>query len=414
MQRPITPPSLPLAVALLLAGAGLVGACGSGEGEERPVTTDAAAERGAFGAADVALICASPRLEFGTVWEGAHLEGEFELGVEGSEDLVIQAVRTDCGCAAPTLEVVGEGGVRTPYVLADPLPPGTRLLLSVRYDTRGKPGSQPRRVSLYCNQAGGLALFTLLADVRPGLLVDPPSLSAGVISVEEERRVELQVRSATGDRLRLEHRRRAVPEQLQVTLEPIAPDEEGRAERWAVSILLQRGMPKGVHRYPIHLVSDRENPDATPAADGTRPFFTIIPDLEVEVVGRFRIHPPALDFGVVRSEETVARTLRLTCLDGDFDLGEPRVRLIPLKPDQPFPLGRTAHIQLFPVEGENAWMVQLLLDGLDKDVEQTILARLVIETGHPAEPEIEARVSAIHLLPTPSRPPGGAPTDHDR
>lgn len=406
---------LPLALLppLLLAALGLA-ACGGGEEAGPPVTTDAAAERGAFNAAATALGCSDPLIDYHEVWEGAILEGEFELEVQGREPLVIRAMRADCGCAAPLLEVLGAGGETSPAVMGDPLAPGTRLRLQVSYDTRGRIGKIPRKVNLYCNQAGGVAIFTLVADVRPWLRVDPPSLSAGVMSVEEERSLEFQVQSSTGERYLLEHVRRAVPDTLQVLPTPVEPDAEGRAARWTVALHFTKGMPKGVHRYPIHLRTDRPHPEVAIGDEGVRRHLEAVPELEVEVVGHFRIQPSALDFGIVRGDETVGRTLRLTCLDPDGNPGEPRARLVPLKADRPFPLERTALVTVAPIEGENAWNVQLLLQGLDKDVEQMILARLVIETGHPAEPVIETRISGIHHPASPKPPSGASPTPRER
>ena len=389
------------ALCLLLAAA-----CG-GEGDDGlPVTTDAAAEQGAFGGVDAVLRCEETVRDFGTVWEGAVLDHEFRLEVRGTEAVTIKTMRADCGCAAGGLEVLGPGGVRQPYTHDTLLPPGTRLAVHLVYDTRGKRGPVPGSVQLYGDQKGGVTELAIKAEIRPWLVADPDDLQVPTMTVEESREIRLRVRSAVGEPFRLEHVRRAVPDTLFVDLEPLSPDEEGRSPSWEVAVRLEPGMPKGVHAYPIHLASDVENPDASPDAEGRRAPYSTVPRLAVEVVGRFRIVPASLDFGLVRSGETTARVLRIVCLDEDFDPTEPGVVLEPLKRELPFPLARTAHLSVRPVVGQRAWDVQLLLDGLAPEVERLFLARLVIETGHPAEPELTVAVRGTHHRSV-ARPPRG-------
>ena len=413
----------------VVLGAAL-GACG-GEDEGAaggPVTYDAAAEQGAYRPDDVRLVCAEPRHDFGSVWEGAVMSHEFSLVVEGTEDLVLRATKSDCGCAAPTLEVVGEGEARTPYTMGDPLAPGTRLALGVRYDTRGKNGDLPRRIGLYCNQAAGVFEVIVQARVLPWLEVEPNELPTVVMTETEERELHLRVRSAEGVRYFLTHPPKGVPEAVRVVPTPIEPDADGRAATWDVVLHLGPGMLRGTHTYPVYLESDVENRDAAPASDGRRPFYEAVPRLAVDVVGRYRIDPSRriFDFGALQGTETVARTLRITCLDPDFDSPEPQARLVPLRPGQAFPLGETAHVTVRPVAGTpavgpppadpppaeptsgvRAWDVQVLLDGLSEDVEATFFARLILETGHPDEPVIEVSVIGSHLRPT---RPGGSTT----
>ena len=56
-----------------------------------------------------------------------------------------------------------------------------------------------------------------------------------------------------------------------------------------------------------------------------------------------------------------------------------------------------AHLSTRRVPGENAWDIQLLLEGLAPEVPRTFLARLVVETGHPREPLLEAPIHGFHL-----------------
>ncbi|MEW6072166.1 MAG: DUF1573 domain-containing protein [Planctomycetota bacterium] len=413
-------PSAPrrLAGLLLLLAALACGRTAPPGGEGGPATRDAAAERGVYAPAAATLACAESEWDFGKVWEGAVLEHEFRLEVQGKEPLSIAATRSDCGCAAARLERVGKGDgegdgerdgegkydVRSPYEIGTPLPPGTILALTVRYDTRGKRGDLPRKVGLYANQPGGVKELVVRATVQPWLVAEPADLTLPPMGEDEEREAALAVRSAVGRPFRLVHVRRAVPEPLRVELFPVAPDAEGRAERWEVVVRLGRGMPRGSHVYPIHLASDVLNPDAAETPEGDRPPYAAIPRLAVEVVGRYRIAPNLLDFGVVRPGEVVARSLRVTCLDPAFDPPAPAARLEPLQPGSPFPLAETAHVSVRAVAGGRAWDVQVLFDGISAAVGPRFLGRLVIETGHPAERELVATVSGSHSN-SPSPPP---------
>jgi len=381
-------------IVLLALGLGVPG-CGGEASELR-------AESGA--SFPVYLATRDPAHDFGQVWEGAVLEHEFALKVMGSEDLLIESVSADCGCTVPILEVAAtEDGPRRPYENGSALAPGSWLFLQVEYNTRGKLGSSPRSVHMTGNLPGGETKVLIQAEVRRWLAAEPGRVDLPELFVADRTQTHFVVRSPDETPFHLRHTGLGIPPEVEVELEPRDPvtgDPDGappRAGVWDVRVTLGPDLPLGSHGYPIQLISDVPNPDAPLAEDGSPQCFAAMPFVGIRVVGLVSVDPGRLTFGMLRPGETVARTLRISSNDPDFELGEPELSLEPMRPGDDFPLGKTAQLSARPVEGENAWDVQLLFSELDPAVPRTFLARLVLRTGHPDEPSIQVPVTGFHL-----------------
>ncbi len=389
-------PALRIPGLLFLATGAL--ACGQ-DADGRGVTSRAEAERGAWEASAARLLCARPRQDFGQVWEGARLEHRFEFEVRGEEPLVVQKVRSDCGCTVASLQAIQGDQVR-PVEEGDPIAPGTRLVMPVTYNTQDKAGSSLREIQIFGNLPGGMTSVTLEAEVRPwlqakvdGTLLDRP-LSAGRIDVREAGQVQFDV-EGVGDRaFQLRATGEGVPPAVQVRLSPRRADGEGRSRAWSVEVVLGPGLPEGQRTYPIYLVTDRVNPD-----DAAGDFFRLSPHVHVEVVGPVAVSPAIHNFGALDGESLTSRTFRLTGYDPSFTLAEPRVSLLEMTSDEPSPLARTATITSRPIPSLNAWDVEVLFDGLAPEVQGRVLARLMIETGHPEKPRIDAKITGFRLGP---------------
>jgi hypothetical protein len=154
-------------------------------------------------------------------------------------------------------------------------------------------------------------------------------------------------------------------------------------------------MPEGSHVYAVRLASDVPNPDGRLLEDGRRePFGCELP-LAVKVHGQVSLEPLAVRFGAVGADQIVARTIRLTCHDDDFEMPEPKVRLEDPRSGVAATISESARVTARRVEGKNAWDLELTLDGLPDTVERSFLARLVVETGHPAKPVLEATLGGF-------------------
>lgn len=384
-MRPARHRRLPLAGLLL----GLAG-CGGGS----------AAPSQAAGAAPAApepetwLVCDEPLVDFGEVVEGATLDHEFVFENRGPQELRVATTRASCGCTVTTLEHIDpDAGARRPYLEGEPVPPGAQLALRTTYHTRGKSGNAPRAVQIFCDQPSGVTSVTIEATIIPWLSVEPDELTVVPLREDQSHTFVHTVKSTGGETFLLEPTGQGIPPQLAVAARALQPDADGRSPAWEVTTMLSPGLPRGVYSYPIHLRTDVLHPDAPVLPDGSQLVIETSPFVTVKIVGKFGVEPPALSFLGVAEKETIASSVRITSYDPDFQFGPPSLRLEPAKAGAPCPLAKTAALSARPVEGQNAWDVQVLLQGLAPEVEFWFTARLVIVTGHPGEPEVAVNVS---------------------
>ncbi len=336
-------------------------------------------------------------VEFGDVFEGSILEHEFALEVAETAPATVEAVRSDCGCTVASLEVTGPRDLpRRTYAEGTVLAPGSQLHVKVRYDTRGKSGDAARTISVYANPVGKIEV-AIRANVKRWLVAKPDRLNLLPLDENGSQELAFEVSSTTGEAFHLEATRRAIPEEVRVELTPRdGSGPGGRSDAWVARVVLGPGLPRGIHAWPIELVSDVPVPCAT----GVNPVertFSVSPLIIVQIVGALELSPPTLSFGALRGDELVSRSVRLRCLETGTRLEEPRVRLAPLHEGDDFRLARTAEIHVRPVEGAEAWDIEVVLAGLDEGVQGTLLARLVIETSHPRDPLFEVPVTGFRL-----------------
>lgn len=78
------------------------------------------------------------KFDFDTVFTGDIVEHTFKFKNTGKTSLLINDVRTGCGCT-------------TPVWPKDPVPPGESSEVIVRFDTKGRSGRQTKSVTLFAN-----------------------------------------------------------------------------------------------------------------------------------------------------------------------------------------------------------------------------------------------------------------------
>jgi hypothetical protein len=327
----------------------------------------------------------TPRHEFGIVFEGSLLTHEWELDVRAP--LSIQAAKTDCGCTLAQLECAREGAFET-YGYGSPLEAGDHLRVRVRYDTRGRRGPTQRAVTLTGPGLDPFAL-TLNAEIQPWLRCEPQDLPFTRLLEGSGARIAFEVSAVGGETFALRSTRLALPDWVRLTLTPSGSTE--RAARWHVEAEILPTIPRGTFSYPLELVSDVPIP-AQDALSEPRSF-SLIPNWTVQVLGPVALSIPTLDFGLVGSAETVARSLRLESHDPFFQVTDAHAELAPLHAGEPLPLSRTAAIHLRPA-GQDC-EIELVLAGLDPAIRGSFLAKLVVETGHPKLPTLEALVRGV-------------------
>jgi len=372
--KPMPTAGLPLLSSLALGLAGLAPGCEQGDG--------------------AALRVAEPRVDFGVVREGEVLEHAWR--VEVRRPARVSAVRTDCGCTVARLELERDG-------VARPYEPGTALLrgdilgVSARYDTLGRSGASARAIHLALPE--GVIDLALAADVRPWLRCEPPAPEFVRLRQGERAETSLRVFSLSGEPFGLRATGRALPPWVALDLAPEGPTAGGRAATWRVRAELGSEAPRGMFTYALELETDVPIPAHAGEASERR--FGLAPVWSLQVVGPVALSRPDLEFGLVAGREAVARSLRIEGFDAAFRPGAVRAHLEPVHAGEPFPLARTARVHLRP--GEGVCEVEVVLDGLDPEVSGTFLARLVVDTGHPELPELEALVRGTRL-PEEGRP----------
>lgn len=333
---------------------------------------------------------AEPETDFGEVYEGRILEHEWELRTR--RPVRVEEAKTDCGCTLASLERGGASG-REPYAFGSPLGAGDVLFLTVRYDTRGRRGPSQRSVTLRTEE-GPAAPLVLRADVRSWLVVEPESIPFQRVLEGQGAECAVRVRAANGDAFRLEPSRRALPPWVEIELTPEAPGDDGRARAWSARARVGAEAPRGTYSYPLELVSDVELPGAGPGGDAVSPrHVSTAPAWGIQVLGPVALSTPSLEFGLVRPDETVAKSVILESFDPSYAPGSATAHLEPLKEGEPFPLARTARVRTR--SAGQACEIELVLGGLDPEVQGTFLGKLVVETGHPGLPRLDALVRGV-------------------
>jgi hypothetical protein len=93
--------------------------------------------------------------DFGTIKEGEAVVTEFAFTNTGKSDLIIVDARGSCGCTVPK------------YPKNTPIAPGEDGVISVRFDSNGKPNLQQKTVTISANTSSGREMLRIKAMVTP-------------------------------------------------------------------------------------------------------------------------------------------------------------------------------------------------------------------------------------------------------
>ena len=93
--------------------------------------------------------------DFGTIKEemGA-VSTQFEFTNKGDSPLIIQRVSTSCGCT-------------TPSYTQEPILPGKKGNITVKYSTVGRPFGFKKTITVYTNAPDTVYILTIKGDVTP-------------------------------------------------------------------------------------------------------------------------------------------------------------------------------------------------------------------------------------------------------
>lgn len=79
---------------------------------------------------------------------------EFQFTNTGSKPLIIQDIRTSCGCT-------------TPSYTKDPILPGKKGSIKVTYSTTGRIGSFDKRITVFTNEPDNVYTLSIKGEVLP-------------------------------------------------------------------------------------------------------------------------------------------------------------------------------------------------------------------------------------------------------
>lgn len=135
-----------------------------------------------------AALAAAPQLRaerteynFGEVFQGEKVEQVFKFRNEGDADLIIDRVRTSCGCTAALLSSTS-------------IPPGESGELRTAFDSARFSGPVVKTVYLYSNDPLlGVVQFVLKGTVKQELLATPPLADLGIIPTGGTKEVRIEL-----------------------------------------------------------------------------------------------------------------------------------------------------------------------------------------------------------------------------
>ena len=100
------------------------------------------------------IVFSEDRHEFGDIIQGDVIEHVFEFTNSGNAPLVLQDVKTTCGCTVPEWP-------RTP------LAPGSTAELKVKFNSAGKIGIQNKVITVISNATNQTSRVMIVTNVNP-------------------------------------------------------------------------------------------------------------------------------------------------------------------------------------------------------------------------------------------------------
>jgi len=103
--------------------------------------------------------------DFGTINEGDVVEHTFKFTNTGKAPLVIVSAKGSCGCTVPTWP-------------KDPIAPGAKGEMLVKFNSTGKPNQQTKQVTITANTEAGTEKLKIKAQVTPKAKPETPAGAA--------------------------------------------------------------------------------------------------------------------------------------------------------------------------------------------------------------------------------------------
>jgi len=333
--------------------------------------------------------------DFGARVEGEVLSHTFKMKNIGEGPLLIAQAKPTCGCTVGRVQVQDESGEWMAYEMNTPIPPGADFEIEARLNTRNKKNLAHSKINVFSNDPRGVVTVELKATLSTYFTTTPGNINFDEVSVSDTRSGSVTVSGKGGEPFLLTVEDRPVPEGLSVELEPVDPNDEGKAAVWKVNVALGAGAREGRIGYPINLISDRVIDGAPVQADGSDTVYTTTVMVNALVKGLISHNPQYLSFGLVRPGYTQTRSLRIENNDPNFTFPPAKVRITQAGSDEESPFAQYFSHVVRPSSDGNALDVELTLNGMPDDMNGSFQGKLVVETQHPSKPEVEVLFSGV-------------------
>lgn len=349
--------------------------------------------------------------DFGRARQGDQLTHAFKMNSAGSEPLIITQASPTCGCTLGEIKVRETADAEAVlYKFGDEIKPGSQIELEATLDTGSKRNDTQVRIQVYSNDGtAATTTLTLKASIQPFIVATPPYLQLGNIRQGEEKTAKITFRTSGGEKIALtrdETRRVPVPDGLSVDIQPVNPNEEGKSSQWTATFTIGANTREGAGGFMLRMNSDVELPQSKKPTDpavaaklkaknaGKPSVYTCDANISYNVIGALSMSPQYISLGLVRPGQAVVRSARLTAHEDGFDLSGVKVKVVG-EGQQELKWADRFVANVKPVSGSNAVDIELRLQGLPDDADGAFRGRVMIETGHPAKPELFLRFSGV-------------------
>ncbi|MEX1025527.1 MAG: DUF1573 domain-containing protein [Planctomycetota bacterium] len=331
-------------------------------------------------------------IDFGAVKQGEKGRHVFQLLSDGTDDLVIEKIKPNCGCTLARTSIVAPDGTLTPYQIGGPIPVGSVFEIETELKTDGRSGPLTTQVQITGNTPEPVTNLRLKAQIQPILEVGPnPNLNLGHMTSNMTGSGSLTITSGVLEPFRLAIDEKFVVEPMAVTLTPVDPDANGRSTDWKVDVTLGPNIPEGFRNYPLRFTTDAAIPEGQSAKN-----FEARAYVQADVTGLVKAEPGFVSFGVVRPGQEITRKVKLVCYD-DFKLSKDMaVELEPLQKNVEVSyLEHFEHsVDVVSADGSMAELT-VTLKGMPEDFNASFGGLIRVLVGHPEKPDVSVRFSGV-------------------
>lgn len=364
--------------------------------------------------AKLAIEYGSEKYDFGSARQGDILDHTFELESAGENAVKIRQASPTCGCTVSQILVENAAGEFEEYKLGDPVEPGRKIRIGAKLDTAHKQNKTNVRINVYNNDPIGLTQLSLSADIEPFIRATPAFLNFADIKEGTSKTQAIDIRTSRGEKVALTldpSNPIQMPEGLEIDLQPVNPDDDGRAGHWRATVTVGEGAQEGPIGYQLRLLTDVEMPAKEPEhsvddGHGHEPndpallgakvtYHQVNASVSGRVLGPLSFTPQFVSLGLVRPGQRVPRNVKLISHDPDFDLSGVKVELRG-EGGRDLAFAEFLTTSVRPATGmSNALDIQLQLEGLPEGTDGSFRGEMVIHTGHPRKPELLVRFSGV-------------------